>query len=69
MLFKEVLDGARRQLADHYLRHHSYSLTRVGELLGFKEPSSFQKACQRWFSMPPGRYRWHLSGECQSVPK
>ena len=67
--FKEVLDGARRQLADHYLRHHSYSLTKVGELLGFKEPSSFQKACQRWFSMPPGRYRGHLSGECQSVPK
>ncbi|MCL6692398.1 AraC family transcriptional regulator [Pseudomonas sp. R3.Fl] len=60
--FKDILDDARRQLADYYLRHSPYSLARVGELLGFKEPSSFHKACLRWFGIPPGRYRNHLSG-------
>jgi len=54
---KEVLDEARRQLAEHYLRYSSHSLAQVGELVGFKEPSSFHKASQRWFNMPPGRYR------------
>lgn len=55
--FRDVLDGARRQLADYYLRYTPYSQVRVGELLGFKEPSSFHKACLRWFGTTPGRYR------------
>ena len=59
--FREVLDGARRQLADYYLRHTPYSQVRVGELLGFKEPSSFHKACLRWFGTTPGRYRNSLN--------
>lgn len=66
--FKDVLDGTRRQLADHYLRHYSYDLTRVGELLGFREPSSFHKACQRWFDMPPGRYRSNCLGITSREP-
>ncbi|HCF6385809.1 AraC family transcriptional regulator [Ectopseudomonas toyotomiensis] len=59
--FRDVLDGARRQLADYYLRNTSYSMTHVGDLLGFREASSFHKACLRWFGMPPGRYRTELS--------
>ncbi len=59
--FKDILDDVRRQLADSYLRHSTYGLGRVSELLGFKEPSSFHKACLRWFGTSPGRYRSHLS--------
>ncbi|MGU1062089.1 helix-turn-helix domain-containing protein [Pseudomonas aeruginosa] len=55
----------------YYLRHCPYSLARISELLGFKEPSSFHKACMRWFGMPPGHYRAQLLGmpalECDSV--
>ncbi|MDH1440509.1 AraC family transcriptional regulator [Pseudomonas sp. GD03721] len=58
--FKDVLDGARRQLADYYLRQCLYSVDRCSDLLGFKEPSSLHKACLRWFGMPPGRYRDQL---------
>lgn len=58
--FRDVLDGARRQLADYYLRNSSYRLAQVGDLLGFREPSSFHKACLRWFDTPPGRYREQL---------
>ncbi|MGA4472331.1 AraC family transcriptional regulator [Ectopseudomonas chengduensis] len=61
--FKDILDDVRRQLADYYLRNSPYSLVRVGELLGFKEPSSFHKACLRWFGTSPGRYRNRLSGD------
>ncbi|CAD5108643.1 AraC family transcriptional regulator [Zestomonas carbonaria] len=55
--FKDILSDARRQMADYYLRHCPYDLTRVGELLAFKDQSSFHKACLRWFGMSPGRYR------------
>ena len=55
--FAGVLDDVRRQLADHYLRHSQHGLAQVGELLGFKDQSSFHKACLRWFGKAPGRYR------------
>jgi AraC-like DNA-binding protein len=61
--FSEVLDSVRRQLAEFYLRNCPYSLARVTELLGFKEPSSFHKASLRWFGMPPGRYRTQLAAD------
>jgi AraC-like DNA-binding protein len=63
MPFKEILDLVRRQLADYHLRHSLYSLARVSELLGFMEPSSFHKACLRWFGVSPGRYRSFISEE------
>ncbi|TLX56489.1 AraC family transcriptional regulator [Stutzerimonas nosocomialis] len=65
--FRSVQDGARRQLADYYLRHHTYGLSRIGDLLGFKEPSSFHKACLRWFGMSPGRYRELCAGESPAM--
>ncbi|MBA1316160.1 AraC family transcriptional regulator [Pseudomonas monteilii] len=58
--FKDILDEVRQQLAEYYLRNNTYNLSRVGELLGFKESSSFHKACLRWYGMPPGRYRTQL---------
>ena len=61
--FKGILDEVRQQLADYYLQHNTYTLQRVGELLGFKEASSFHKACLRWYGMSPGRYRTQLAEE------
>ncbi|SBW85201.1 AraC family transcriptional regulator (plasmid) [Pseudomonas veronii 1YdBTEX2] len=61
--FKSVLDEVRQQLASYYLRHRTYNLFRISELLGFKESSSFHKACLRWYGMPPGRYRAQLFDE------
>ncbi|ELF6204778.1 TPA: AraC family transcriptional regulator [Pseudomonas putida] len=61
--FKDLVDEVRQQLADYYLRYNTYTLQRVGELLGFKEASSFHKACSRWYGMSPGRYRTQLAEE------
>lgn len=55
--FKEILDSVRRQFADYYLRHSRHGYAEVAELLGFNDQSAFNKACLRWFGMPPGRYR------------
>ncbi len=61
--FRDVLDRARRQLAEYYLRSSTYNLSQISDLLGFKEASSFHKACLRWFDAPPGRYRVQLCSE------
>ena len=55
--FKELLDKTRRQLAHVYLRHTAHTLKAVAYLLGFREPSSFHRACVRWFGATPLQYR------------
>ena len=55
--FKELLDKTRRQLAHVYLRHTAHSLKKIAYLLGFREASSFHRACMRWFGMTPIQYR------------
>ncbi|EMG4341925.1 AraC family transcriptional regulator [Pseudomonas aeruginosa] len=67
--FKEIFNSTRKKLAEHYLKNYpSYSLEHICILLGFKEISSFHKACLRWFGTPPGSFRstnagTHLPGE------
>ncbi|EPQ7092980.1 AraC family transcriptional regulator [Pseudomonas aeruginosa] len=71
--FKEIFNSTRKILAEHYLKnYHSYSLDHISTLLGFKELSSFHKACLRWFGMPPGSFRnthteTHPSGVDQKI--
>lgn len=55
--FKDILSDVRRQFADYYLRRSSCGLSLVAEYLGFRDQSSFHKACLRWFGCSPGRYR------------
>mgnify|MGYP000311775571 CR=1 FL=1 len=55
--FKQLLDDTRRQLAHQYLRHTPVSLKELAYLLGFDELGSLHRASQRWFGMPPARYR------------
>lgn len=59
--FKEVIDDARQQMADYYLRRTQCSLAEIVDRLGFYDQSSFYKASSRWFGMPPGRYREHAA--------
>lgn len=55
--YKDILDDVRKELALQYLTQRNLSLMEVAEMLGFNEQSSFYKAYQRWFGMPPGKYR------------
>ena len=55
--FEELLDGVRRELAEHYLHQDGYTPTRVANLLGWETPAQLAAACKRWFGMPTSEYR------------
>ena len=57
MHFSALQDEARLMLAHNFLRNSTRSVKYIGALLGFRDQSSFHKACLRWFGMTPGRYR------------
>lgn len=55
--FREVLDAAKSQLAQAYLADPRVSVGEVAALLGFSDPSSFNRAFRRWTGQTPGRWR------------
>lgn len=55
--FEAFLDGIRRQQAEHMLRKTSLSIGQVSNELGYKRPTSFCRAHQRWFDMTPLAHR------------
>lgn len=55
--FSLLLDQARRRQADSFLRNTSRILKYISAQLGFRDQSSFHKACMRWFNTSPNQYR------------
>ncbi|MFJ4144063.1 AraC family transcriptional regulator ligand-binding domain-containing protein [Pseudomonas sp. NPDC089734] len=55
--FSGLQDEARLKMAHNFLRNSMRSLKYIAALLGFRDQSSFNKACLRWFGVPPGQYR------------
>lgn len=55
--FSHLLDAARQRQAASLLRHSTRSLKYISAQLGFRDQSSFHKACMRWFGMAPLHYR------------
>jgi AraC-like DNA-binding protein len=55
--FDDLLDGVRRELAEHYLHQDGYTPTRVANLLGWETPAQLANACKRWFGVPTSQYR------------
>lgn len=55
--FDTILDRRRRQRAEEYLAQRNVPLSQAALLIGFAEQSSFNKACRRWFGMPPKAVR------------
>lgn len=58
--FQQLLDDARRDLAQKYLAEARYTLGQVADLLGFADQSNFFRAHKRWFGVSPGQYRARL---------
>lgn len=48
--FSDLINEVRRELVQRYMNNPSYSLARIGELLGYSMPSSFS----RWFAVQFG---------------
>jgi AraC-like DNA-binding protein len=59
--FREVYETVVSQLAMTYLSDPKVSMAEVAFLLGFSDPSSFNRAFRRWTGETPGR--WRQSGD------
>jgi AraC-like DNA-binding protein len=55
--FQLQLDRVRSELAISYLQEPRFSLTDIGELLGFAESAVFTRSFKRWFGVTPSRWR------------
>ena len=55
--FSEILSGARRAHAIHYVCQSRLSMAEVAFLLGYAEPSSFYRAFKAWTGTTPERMR------------
>jgi AraC-like DNA-binding protein len=58
--FQAVHDAARQALAEELLRDLRLNLTEVAYMLGYREQSSFNRACRDWFGSTPARTRERL---------
>lgn len=55
--YQQLIDEARRRLAEKLLRQTDYSLQEVAFLTGFSEQSAFTRAFKRWSGKTPRSYR------------
>ncbi len=59
--FAELLDGFRRKMAAHLLRDPELAVYEIAFLLGYSEPSTFFRACRRWYGASPRQLRHRRS--------
>ncbi len=67
--FRDLLLETRQDLAKSHLRD-GMTNSQVAYLIGFSEPSAFQRAFKRWYNISPGEYRKLLQdrrGEAQGI--
>ena len=57
MSYHNLLSEVRRDLAIHYLGRSDLSLAQIALLLGFEEPTSFQRAFSGWTGTTPNRFQ------------
>ena len=62
--FQNLVEEARREMAQHYLLHSSLELNETAYLLGYEDPNSFIRAFHQWEGTSPGEWR---STRCAST--
>jgi len=55
--FQQLMEEARRELAEHYLLHSSVELNETAYLLGYEDANSFFRAFHEWEGTTPGQWR------------
>jgi AraC-like DNA-binding protein len=55
--YKALVEAARKQAAEAYLRESSMSVGEVAFLLGYSEVAAFHRAFRRWVGLTPRRFR------------
>jgi AraC-like DNA-binding protein len=62
--FQDLVEEARREMAQHYLLHSGLELNETAYLLGYEDPNSFIRAFHQWEGTSPGEWR---SARCPSA--
>jgi AraC-like DNA-binding protein len=55
--FQTLVDNTRKELALRHLQNPETPIHDIAFLLGFSEPSAFQRAFKRWTGETPRTYR------------
>lgn len=55
--YKEIINETRRSQTEFHLANPKVTLQEVAYRVGFREMSSFYRACHQWYGMTPGKYR------------
>jgi len=55
--YRQVLDDLRQQLAERYLGDERLGLSQITYLLGYSEPTAFNRAFRRWTGSTPTHFR------------
>lgn len=55
--FKKLVDDARKELAEAYLKEGTKSIGEVTYLLGFSEPSNFTRSFKKWTGTTPADFQ------------
>jgi AraC-like DNA-binding protein len=68
--YQQLMEAARRELAQHYLLHSSLELNEAAYLLGYEDANSFFRAFHHWEGTSPGQWRTlHAASAATSEPK
>ena len=61
--YSQLVEEVRLEQASRLLTKSDARMVDIAALLGFRDPSNFSRAFQRWTGLPPKEFRRQLSGK------
>ena len=55
--FKDLVEETRKELSFYHLENNAANISELAALLGYTEVSAFSRAFQRWYGVPPSKWR------------